>query len=361
MPNDDYISGLDGTQIENALEAIHGVVTSGNNGKVLAVEDGAIVAKSASEYTDAPVLAPLSATENGDYLPPSGVDGFNSVHVAVPGATLTTKSITANGTYNASQDNADGYSSVTVDVQGGGSAVVQPLSVTQNGTYTPPSGVDGYAPVTVSVSGGGTSSNDLLFHFDDFNNSGKMAAVFYNKTGYEISNEQSKFGGTSLKISSSPNSGGAVYFEGGFTFGNHDFTFDFWFYTTSTSSAQCVVSFNYRSLGLYVNSFTNLGPNLASSSDSWSESRPVTLQQSIANGWHHWAFVRNGNYFYTFIDGVKLDTWEWPNSFAPMTRMSIGTNSIAETGWRGYIDELRLRLGTAIWTEDFTPPTEPYT
>lgn len=31
-------------------------------------------------------------------------------------ATLTTKSITANGTYNASSDNADGYSSVTVNV-----------------------------------------------------------------------------------------------------------------------------------------------------------------------------------------------------------------------------------------------------
>lgn len=32
------------------------------------------------------------------------------------GAILTTKSITANGTYNASSDNADGYSSVTVNV-----------------------------------------------------------------------------------------------------------------------------------------------------------------------------------------------------------------------------------------------------
>ena len=32
--------------------------------------------------------------------------------------TLTTKSITANGTYNASSDNADGYSSVTVNVSG---------------------------------------------------------------------------------------------------------------------------------------------------------------------------------------------------------------------------------------------------
>lgn len=32
------------------------------------------------------------------------------------GSILTTKSITANGTYNASSDNADGYSSVTVNV-----------------------------------------------------------------------------------------------------------------------------------------------------------------------------------------------------------------------------------------------------
>lgn len=35
--------------------------------------------------------------------------------------TLITKSITANGTYNASSDNADGYSSVTVNVSGGSS------------------------------------------------------------------------------------------------------------------------------------------------------------------------------------------------------------------------------------------------
>ena len=33
---------------------------------------------------------------------------------------LTTKNITTNGTYNASSDNADGYSSVTVSVSGGG-------------------------------------------------------------------------------------------------------------------------------------------------------------------------------------------------------------------------------------------------
>lgn len=37
-----------------------------------------------------------------------------------PSPTLITKNITQNGTYNASSDNADGYSSVTVSVSGGG-------------------------------------------------------------------------------------------------------------------------------------------------------------------------------------------------------------------------------------------------
>lgn len=157
MPKTYYDSELTGVQIENALEAIHGVVTPSNNGKVLCIVNGAISAKSASEWGHGAVLEPLSVTANGDYTPPAGTDGFDSVHVAVPSATLTTKSITQNGTYNASSDNADGYSSVTVNVSGGGSAVVQPLSVTENGTYNPPSGVDGYAPVAVNVSGGGSS------------------------------------------------------------------------------------------------------------------------------------------------------------------------------------------------------------
>lgn len=46
-------------------------------------------------------------------------DGFVQAIEDIPtggGSTLITKSITANGTYNASSDNADGYSSVTVAV-----------------------------------------------------------------------------------------------------------------------------------------------------------------------------------------------------------------------------------------------------
>ena len=47
-----------------------------------------------------------------------------------------------------------GFIDAIDDIQTGGSAVIQALSVTENGTYTAPSGVDGYSPVTVNVSGG---------------------------------------------------------------------------------------------------------------------------------------------------------------------------------------------------------------
>lgn len=58
--------------------------------------------------------------------------------------------------YNTS---VDFYVVLGMDSQSG---VISPLSVTQNGTYNPPSGVDGYAPVTVNVQGGGGVSTDYV-------------------------------------------------------------------------------------------------------------------------------------------------------------------------------------------------------
>lgn len=49
-------------------------------------------------------------------------------------------------------------------ISGGGSATIQALSVTANGTYTASGGVDGYSPVTVNVSGGG-SANPIVLYF----------------------------------------------------------------------------------------------------------------------------------------------------------------------------------------------------
>lgn len=127
MPNTYYDSALTGEQIEAALTAIDGVVTQENNGKVLAIENGKIVTKSVTEYTDVPELISKTITENGSYNPADdNADGYSSVIVNVQGgggsSTLITKTITRNGTYSASSDNADGYSQVVVNVSGGGDA-----------------------------------------------------------------------------------------------------------------------------------------------------------------------------------------------------------------------------------------------
>ena len=65
-------------------------------------------------------------------------------------ATLIEKSVTSNGTYKASDDEADGYSQVSVSV----SPNVGTKSITENGTYAASSdSLDGYSSVTVNVGG----------------------------------------------------------------------------------------------------------------------------------------------------------------------------------------------------------------
>lgn len=76
------------------------------------------------EWLETPFMVEHNLT-NGYFFLGSRVSGNHTLKVDKitfldDGVTLINKSITANGTYNASSDNADGYSSVTVNVSGGG-------------------------------------------------------------------------------------------------------------------------------------------------------------------------------------------------------------------------------------------------
>ena len=71
--------------------------------------------KKAGEGTSPVTIEQLNATENGTYSEQG--KAYSPVIVEVPEPALITKSITANGTYSASDDNADGYSQVTVNVR----------------------------------------------------------------------------------------------------------------------------------------------------------------------------------------------------------------------------------------------------
>lgn len=289
---------------------------------------------------------------------------------------LISKFITRNGTYIAANDGADGYSTVTVDVtpeftaadegkvvENGALVAQTSLTVTENGTYDTTTNDE----VVVNVSGGGAvvSDNDLLFHFDgNYENSGKTQAVMSNVTGYQLSSEQSKFGGTSLKVASAPNySLGAVFMPYDFSIGLDDFTLDFWMYQTSNSTAaSCAFSFTYRSFAYYSKTGTMRGVTVASSHSAWDVDRSTSTETlNIRNGWHHVAITRENGTVRVFVDGVMEDSFSFTASFPSMSKLSFGTNSTSDTSWRGYIDEFRLKIGEAVWTENFTPPDTPYT
>lgn len=67
------------------------------------------------------------------------------------GVKLIPKKVTENGTYYASQDGANGYDEVIVDVEGGATPVLEHLVCNYNGTFTPPEGVDGFDVVTTNI------------------------------------------------------------------------------------------------------------------------------------------------------------------------------------------------------------------
>ena len=76
--------------------------------------------------------------------------------------------------------------------------------------------------------------------------------------------------------------------------------------------------------------------------------------------WMHVAVVRHDGTFTSYIDGITIAS-------ATETHFIDDTASVLRVGHRGtysdwfhgYIDEVRIVKGAALWTEDFIPPQAP--
>jgi hypothetical protein len=158
-----------------------------------------------------------------------------------------------------------------------------------------------------------------------------------------------------------------------------DFTFEAWVWIDSTVTSSrpdnlksvTLFSSNGNSsgaFGFFINGTTSqAGANLEIYQDI--PNFQAIISQSVPlDSWVHLAFVRTGSTLYGFINGARY-TFSVVAGSATATLGSsvsgsrIGTiqNSTYYGYWKGYVSNLRLLKGAALYTSSFTPPTAPLT
>jgi len=155
-----------------------------------------------------------------------------------------------------------------------------------------------------------------------------------------------------------------------FEFGSGSFTVEMWFYL-GASGTNALVTKNRSGTGadggltidvstttirVYIDG--NAGTTLVSN---------VSTTISL-NTWYHLAVVRSvsgGTNNYVFLNGVAVGTSTTSTAFADNSQpVKIGTDNLSGSNYNqftGYISNLRIVKGTAVYTSAFTPPTAPLT
>lgn len=141
------------------------------SGNIKITENGFHIIKqySIAEVAVYPTLIAKTISANGTYnASDDNAYGYGSVSVNVPEKKLGTKTINANGDYNATDDSLDGYSNVSVSVP---EKTLTTKTITANGTYNATDdNADGYSQVTVETSG--ADIND--YFWENFSLSGSQ-------------------------------------------------------------------------------------------------------------------------------------------------------------------------------------------
>ncbi|MBV5347154.1 DUF2341 domain-containing protein [bacterium] len=137
--------------------------------------------------------------------------------------------------------------------------------------------------------------------------------------------------------------------------GTNDFTFHGWFYMTDVTTSTALFE-----LGNYVTGIvlcimnSNLFWGIA---NAWAGDATWT---AVANVWTHIALTRHLGIARVFVDGVKKSERNYPASISTSGNCRLGLDAAFINGvYHGYMDEIILVNGVAVWTADFTVPTIP--
>jgi len=234
---------------------------------------------------------------------------------------------------------------------------------------------------TTSVS----SDIDLYLPFDsDLNDDSTNSHTISNSGSVAVSTSVKKYGAGSAYF---PAAADYLQISGGkFEFGSNDFTIEGWFYSNGSgggfetvlnyilptgSNSESATTGNY-SYGFKLS--LNEGGNfkfLLAIDDGQTGFKDITSgSHTISNNtWTHYAITKEGSTLRAFKDGSLIGTQtgltagpaasigDSEHSAGAALRIGSGYEYSASKGISGYIDDLRIINGSALYTSNFTPPT----
>jgi len=143
-----------------------------------------------------------------------------------------------------------------------------------------------------------------------------------------------------------------------FAFATADFTIESWFYRTTSANYQILIDFRLDfstdvAPMLYL---VNGVPYLYTAGGD-----RINGGQSVSNNsWFHLALCRSGTNTRLFLNGNQIgSTYSDSNNYVNKTnRPIIGAEGVVvgNNPFTGYISNLRILKGTALYTSNFTPP-----
>jgi hypothetical protein len=164
--------------------------------------------------------------------------------------------------------------------------------------------------------------------------------------------------------------GGSGYFDGtgdylstpanaAFAFGTGDFTIEFWAYKTANTSGNYDVPFGTGEDGTGNNGyFVELS---STRGFVFAVSNAIVLSYAMnpnTAAWNHYAVTRSGSTLRLFVGGAVVASTTYSTSLTSTLLVRVGGTA---NHYFGYLSDLRVIKGTAVYTTTYTLPTAPLT
>ena len=214
----------------------------------------------------------------------------------------------------------------------------------------------------------------LLLHGDGTNGAQNNTFIDSSTNNFTVTRNGNTTQGTNTPFSQ-PAGAWSNFFQGGANYlttpsstahdlSNGDFTMEAWVNYSVVGNSGLLARHDSSSSGNWgwyylsaASKFRIIGNNGATIIQSSATFVPVV------GTWYHFAVTRSGNNFYFFVDGVQLGTTQTNTITFTYTSGILTYIATMSDGlyFNGYMSNLRLLKGTALYTSNFTPSTTPLT